>query len=312
MGLNIEEQKAVDKFRTEVVDPSQTKLVILDFWAEWCGPCKALTPTLEKVAADYADKGVILAKINVDEDKFIAGQFQVKSIPTVYAMFQGQPVADLTSARTDSQLKQMLDQLLSQLPVQAGADGGAGAAAAQGPSPEEVAQFVKLGEEALSEGDAQRAAGIFAQVTEFATDNAPAHAGLVRAMVALGQVEEAKQVMTAIDADPRLATDPAIAAAKSAIELAGPQVDEGELSGLRDAAKANPDDMDAQLSFAEAAFGAGERDEAANTLLAMIAADREWNDGAARAKLLQIFEATGLEDEWVVATRRRLSKILFG
>ncbi|MEM7779461.1 MAG: tetratricopeptide repeat protein [Pseudomonadota bacterium] len=307
MGLNIEEQKAVERFRNEVVDPSQTKLVILDFWAEWCGPCKALTPVLEKVAAEYADKGVVLAKINVDEEKFIAGQFQVQSIPTVYAMFQGQPVADLTSARTESQLKQMLDQLLEKLPIQEGAG-----SAPQGPSEEEIAQFLALGEQALSEGDAQRAAGIFAQVTEFASDNGAAHSGLVRALIALEQVEEAKQVMASIEANPALATDPAMAAAKSALELAGTQVDDGELAGLRNAAKAAPDDMDAQLAFAEAAFAAGQRDDAADTLLAMVEADREWNEGAARAKLLQIFEATGLEDEWVVATRRRLSKILFG
>ncbi len=307
MGLNIEEQKAVERFQQTVVEPSKTKLVLIDFWAEWCGPCKALAPMLEKVAAEYADKGVVLAKINVDEEQFIAGQFQIKSIPTVYAMFQGQPVADLTSARSESQLKQALDQLLGQLPVQAGAEG-----APQGPSPEELAQFVKMGEDALAEGDAQRAAGIFGQVTEFAEDNGPAHSGLIRALVALGQVEEAKQVMTAVEADPRLASDPSIAAAKSAIDLAGPQVDEGELSALREAAQAAPDDMDAQLAYAEGAFAAGQRDVAADTLLAMIEADREWNDGAARAKLLQIFEATGLEDEWVVTTRRRLSKILFG
>ena len=307
MGLNIEEQKAVERFQQTVVEPSKTKLVLIDFWAEWCGPCKALAPMLEKVAAEYADKGVVLAKINVDEEQFIAGQFQIKSIPTVYAMFQGQPVADLTSARSESQLKQALDQLLGQLPVQAGAEG-----APQGPSPEELAQFVKMGEDALAEGDAQRAAGIFGQVTEFAEDNGPAHSGLIRALVAMGQVEEAKQVMTAVEADPRLASDPSIAAAKSAIDLAGPQVDEGELSALREAAQGSPEDMDAQLAYAEGAFAAGQRDVAADTLLAMIEADREWNEGAARAKLLQIFEATGLEDEWVVTTRRRLSKILFG
>jgi putative thioredoxin len=310
MGLSIDEQKAVERFRSSVVDPSQTKLVILDFWAEWCGPCKALTPVLEKVAADYADKGVVLAKINVDEEQFIAAQFQVRSIPTVYAMFQGQPVADLTSARTESQLKAMLDQLLAQLPVQAGAAEGA-AGAPQGPSPEELAQFVKMGEEALAAADPQRAASIFAQITEFAPDNAPAHAGLVRALVQLGETEQAQQVMAVIDSDLRLTNDPAIAPARAALELAGTRVDDGELAALR-AAAANPEDMDAQLAFADAAFAAGNRDEAADTLLAMIAADRAWNEGAARTKLLKIFEATGLEDEWVVGVRRRLSRVLFG
>ena len=309
MGLSIDEQKAVDRFRKAVVEPSQTQLVILDFWAEWCGPCKALTPVLEKVAAEYADKGVVLAKINVDEEQFIAAQFQVRSIPTVYAMFQGQPVADLTNARSESQLKAMLDQLLAQLPVQGGAADGA---APQGPSPEELAQFVKMGEEALAAGDPQRAASIFAQITEFAEGNAPAHAGLVRALVQLGEVDQARQVMAVIDSDPRLATDAAMAPARSALELAGTRVDDSELVALRAAAAADPANMGAQFAYAEAAFAAGERDAAADTLLAMVAADREWNEGAARAKLLKIFEATGLEDEWVVGVRRRLSRVLFG
>ena len=304
MGLNIDEQKAVDRFRKDVVEPSMSNLVILDFWAEWCGPCKALAPMLEKVAADYADKGVVLAKLNVDEEQYIASQFQVRSIPTVYAMFQGQPVADLTNARTESQLKQILDQLLEQLPLKGG-DGGAAQKQEQ-----DVAQFVAMGEQTLADGDAERAVGIFGQVAEMVPDNAAAHAGLIRALVAAGRAEEARAVLDALD--PTLAEDPAIKTARSALELAGTQVDEGELQTLRAAAAEDPADMDKQLAFAEAAFAANSRDEAADTLLAMIERDREWNEGAARAKLLQIFEAVGLEDPWVVATRRRLSKILFG
>jgi putative thioredoxin len=299
MGLNLDEQKAVDRFRKEVVEPSMTSLVVLDFWAEWCGPCKALTPVLEKVCAEYADKGVVLAKLNVDEDQFIAAQFQLRSIPTVYAMFQGQPVADLTSARTESQLKAMLDQLLAQLPVGAADDADA-----------EAAQFIEMGETVLAEGDGARAAGVFAQVAEMAPANAPARAGLIRALVSAGRTEEARAAADALDET--LSADPAVKAALSALELAGDPVDAGELQVLRAAAAERPADMDAQLAFAEAAYAAGQRDEAADTLLAMVHHDREWNDGAARARLLKIFEAVGLEDPWVVATRRRLSRVLFG
>jgi len=308
MGLSIDEQKAVEKFKKDVVEPSMSKLVILDFFAEWCGPCKALTPMLEKVAAEYADKGVALVKVDVDHDKFIAAQFQVQSIPTVYAMFQGQPVADLTNARSESQLKQTLDQILSQLPVQGGGEGGD----PQAQAAEQVDQFVAMGEQVLAEGDPERAAGIFAQVTEMAPYNAAAHAGLIRALTQAGQVEEAKSVLAAVETNPALASDSLIDNAKAALELAGNKVDDGELAALRDKAAADPADMDARLAYAEAAFAAGQRDAAADELLAMIEADREWNEGAAKAKLLQIFEAVGLEDPWVVATRRRLSKLLFG
>ncbi len=302
MGLKLDEQKAVDKFKVEVVDPSMTKLVILDFWAEWCGPCKALTPVLEKVAADYADKGVVLAKINVDEQQFIAAQFQVKSIPTVYAMFQGQPVADLTSARTESQLKQSIDQLLEQLPVQAGAD-------SEQPQ-QDIEPLIAMGEEALIGGDAERATGIFAQIIELAPDSAAAQSGLIRALVGAGYRDEAQ---AAYDALPDgLTSDPLITQAKSALDLAEDAPGDDELESLRTAAAANTNDMDAQFAFANAAFAAGSRDEAADTLLLMVQADREWNESAARTKLLQIFEAIGLEDQWVVDTRRRLSRILFG
>ena len=306
MGLSMDEQKAVERFKTDVVEPSMTKLVILDFYADWCGPCKALAPMLEKVAAEYADKGVVLKKIDVDEEKFIAAQFQVQSIPTVYALFQGQPVADLTNARSESQMKQTLDQILAQLPIEAGADDGATGGAAQ----QDVSQFVTMAEQILSEGDAERAAGIFDQVVQMAPDNAAAHAGLVRALVQAGHAEQAQAALTAAEATPAIAADPQIEQAKSALELAANKVDDGELAALKE--KAAGGDMQARYDYSEAAFAAGERDAAADELLAMFQADREWNEGAAKAKLLQIFEAVGLEDPWVVATRRRLSKLLFG
>ncbi|MBO6527525.1 tetratricopeptide repeat protein [Erythrobacter sp.] len=306
MGLNMDEQKAVERFKTEVVEPSMTKLVILDFHAEWCGPCKAIAPMLEKVAAEYADKGVVLKKIDVDEEKFIAAQFQVQSIPTIYALFQGQPVADLTNARSESQMKQTLDQILAQLPIQP----GAGDESQNGQPQQDVSQFVTMAEQVLAEGDAERAAGVFGQVVQMAPDNAAAHAGLIRALVQAGHIEQAQAALSAAETNPALATDPQIEQAKSALDLAGNKVDDGELAALKE--KAGSGDMQARYDYAEAAFAAGERDIAADELLSMFEADREWNEGAAKAKLLQIFEAVGLEDPWVVATRRRLSKILFG
>ena len=299
MGLSVEEEKAVERFRKDVVEPSMTSLVILDFWAEWCGPCKQLTPVLEKIAAEYSDKGVILAKINVDEEGFIAAQFQVQSIPTVYALFQGKPVANLTNARSESQLRQVLDQLLAQLPVEPGPG-----------AQQDIAPLLAMGEDVLAAGDGPRAATIFSQIVEIAPDSAAAHAGLIRALTVAGELVEAGAVIDALPAE--IAADPLVSQARSALVLAQDAPDDAELAGLRDAARANPADMDAQLAFAAAAFAAGQRDEAADTLLAMVAADPAWNEGAARAKLLQIFEAIGLEDPWVSATRRRLSTILFG
>ncbi len=302
-GLSIDEQKAIDRFRQTVVEPSMTKLVVVDFWAEWCGPCKALTPVLEKVCAEYADKGVVLAKINVDEEGFIASQFQVRSIPTVYAMFQGQPVADLTPARTESQLKAAIDQILAQVPVQAG-----GAAAED--SQIDIAQLLSMAEGVLAEGEAERAAAMFMQISEMAPDSAEAATGVVRALVAAGHMAEAQTAFDTLPAE--VQARPELAQAKLALELAANQVDDSELQVLRAAAAERPADMDAQMAFAEAAFAAGERDHAADTLLRAIGSDPAWNEGAAKAKLLQMFEAVGLEDPWVAATRRRLSLLLFG
>mgnify|MGYP005850895397 CR=1 FL=1 len=303
MGLNLDEQKAVERFQKAVVAPSQTKLVVLDFWAEWCGPCKALAPVLEKVCGEYAGKGVVLAKLNVDEEQFIASQFQVRSIPTVYAIFRGQPVADLTPMRSESQLRQALDQLLSQLPVSA--DGGEA-----GGSDADIGRLVAMGEEVLAEGDADRAASIFRQIAEMAPDDPGAVSGLLRALVAAGLAGEARAAWEALPEE--LKSDPLVAPALSAIELAGPKVDTAELEALRKAAAERPTDHEAQFEFAQAAFAAGERDAAAATLLKLVETAPEWNEGAARAKLLQIFEAVGLEDPWVQAQRRKLSLLLFG
>jgi putative thioredoxin len=300
LGLNLDEQKAVERFQKDVVAPSRDKLVILDFWAEWCGPCKALSPVLEKVAAEYADKGVILAKLNVDEERFIAAQSQVRSIPTVYAIFQGQPIADLTSARSESQLKQMLDQLLAQLPVNAN----------DAEAHEDITALVAMGEQVLADGDGERAASIFQQIAEMAPEDAGVQSGLIRALLAAGRHDEARAAFDALPEE--LRKDPVVAQAGAALELAGSGVDRAELESRRKAAAERPADPQAQFDFAQAAFAAGERDAAADALLKLVETAPEWNNGAAKAKLLQIFEAVGLEDPWVAAQRRRLSLLLFG
>ncbi|SEL69229.1 putative thioredoxin [Sphingomonas palmae] len=300
LGMSPAEKEAIQTFRSDVVEPSMTKLVIIDFWAEWCGPCKALTPVLEKVAAAYADKGVVLAKVDTDKNPFIAAQFQIKSIPTVYAMFQGQLVADLTSARTESQLRTMLDQLLRQLPIQ-------GEAQSQ---EAELEPLVQMGEEVLASGDAERALSIFDQLAEIAPEHHAVVSGRVRALVALGLTDEAEAMIAALPDD--LAKLPDIERARAALALArsAPAVD--DLAPLEAAVAANPDDHQARFDLANAQMAAGNRDAAADGFLHITAADRAWNEGAARAQLLKLFEVVGLEDPWVSAQRRRLSAILFG
>jgi putative thioredoxin len=299
LGLSEADKAAVEAFRRDVVEPSRTSLVIVDFWAEWCGPCKQLAPVIEKVAADYAGKGVRLVKVNVDENGFIASQFRVQSIPTVYAVFQGQPVADLSQARTEGQLKQYLDQLLSQLPIESD----------EKALEQEIAPLVAMGEELLADGEAERALSIFDQIAQMAPDHADVVSGQVRALTALGRLDEAEATLAALPAE--LAKDPSIDRARAAIALARDAKPVADLSPLLAKVAADPDDHEARFDLAGGLMGNGDRDAAADALLEIVRRDRAWNDGAARAQLLKIFEAVGLEDPWVSAQRRRLSQILF-
>jgi len=299
LGMSAAEKEAIETFKRDVVDPSMTSLVILDFWAEWCGPCKALGPTLEKVAADYADRGVLLVKINVDEQKLIAAQFRVQSIPTVYALFQGQLVADLTPARTESQLTQMLDQILRQLPIESEA----------GKLHEDIAPLIAMGEEALEANDIERALSVFGQLAEMAPEDIDVASGFARAMVKAGEIDEAEALLATLP--PEKLKEAPIQRAQAAIGLAREAQPVDDLEPLRAKVAANPDDHEARFELAGGLMALNDRDGAADNLLEIIRRDRAWNDDAARQRLLKLMEVVGLEDPWVRDQRRRLSAILF-
>ena len=297
LGLSEAERESIERFEAEVIQPSMTALMMLDFWSDRSALSKQLSPVLEKLAADYADKGVKLARIEVDKDKLLASQFRIQSIPTVYAIYRGQPVADLTDYRSDPQLRKVLDQLLAQLKIEP-----------EGAIPKaEIEPLIAMGEAILADGENERAVSIFRQVQEMAPDNADVVGGLARALIAAGELEEARLLLDGLPED--LAKKPEIARAKAALEVASaPKVD---MAPLEARLAKNPDDHEARFELAAAKMGAGDRDGAADALLEIIGRDREWNDGAARKRFLQLLEAQGIEDPWSGAQRRRLSALLF-
>ena len=277
-------------FMTDVVEESRTRPVIVDFWAPWCGPCRQLGPALEKVVK--AAKGAVrLVKINVDENPHVAQQLRVQSIPAVFAIKDGRPVDGFQGALPESQLKQFVDRLTG--------DTGA----------EDAAAAVAEGDKALDAGDPGGAAQFYAAALQADPENMPAVAGLARCYLAAGEAEEAKALLDSVPEE--LRSHAAIQAALTALKYAESDSDPAEVEALRKAAEAAPDDHQKRIDLAKALSARGRFAEAMDQLLQSIARDREWNEGAARAELLSLFDAAGPTSDATKAGRKRLSSILF-
>ena len=279
-------------FKADVLAASTKQPVLVDFWAPWCGPCKQLAPALEKAVADSKGK-VTLVKMNIDEHPQIPGQLGIQSIPAVIAFDRGQPVDGFMGALPESQVRGFIERLVG--PLTGGSDA-----------------LIAEAEAATLAGDAAGAAELFARVLTEEETNAKAIGGLARLHVEAGDLEAARAVLSmAAPPAPGKEPDPALAAATAALNLAEQASTVGDLAPLQKALAANPDDHQARFDLAVALNAKGDREQAADELLAIIKRDRAWNDTAARKQLLEFFQAWGLMDKVTVAARRKLSAIWF-
>jgi len=284
----------IKNFAEDVVRTSMDVPVLVDFWAPWCGPCKQLTPMIEKAVTAAAGK-VKLVKVNIDENQAIAQQLRIQSIPAVYAFKQGQPVDGFVGALPESQIRAFIERLI----------GGA-----IGPTP--VEETLEAARAALEAGDTGEALQAFAAVLDAEPDNVAAQAGLARCYVAEGELEAAADILDQVAAEH--AGDPEIVGARAALTLAQDALaaaDPDETAALTGRIDANPQDYEARFELAVALNAGGRREEAVDQLLAIIKANRGWNDEAARKQLLTFFEAWGPTDPFTVDSRRQLSTILF-
>jgi len=284
-------EATTQSFVKDVIEESKRQPVLIDFWAPWCGPCRQLTPILEK--AVRAAKGKVkLVKMNIDEHPAIPGQMGIQSIPAVIAFVNGQPADGFMGAVPESQVNTFISKLTAAMPGE--------------PS---VAEILQEAEAVLAEGDPATAASIYAEVLAADATNIAALAGLAKCYVATGAIEQAKQTLAMVPESKR--SDAAVKAVQAAIDLAEQASALGPVTELEQKVAANPLDYQARFDLATALNASGNRAEATNQLLEIVRRDRKWNEDGARKQLLQFFEAWGATDEATVEGRKRLSTILF-